>query len=103
MDLYTQLIFAAVLFGVIMCTRNKNLFSTIFPLIILGGFLYHLISEAKSQYSIPYYVIMTGFAAYGLCCLYDILAAKAGKNKLIFKLFNFPKHEISSKIEASDK
>lgn len=103
MDLYTQLIFAAVLFGVIMCTRNKNLFSTIFPLIILGGFLYHLISEAKSQYSIPYYVIMTGFAAYGLCCLYDILAAKAGKNKWISKLFNFPKHEMSSKIEASDK
>ncbi len=72
MDIYAQLIFAAVLLGVIACLRNKDLLAVMFPLIILGGFLYHLISEAKSQYSMPYFVLMTGFAAYGITSLYDI-------------------------------
>lgn len=36
------------------------------PLLILGGFFYHLLFEAKSQYTLLYYVIMFPCAAFGL-------------------------------------
>ncbi len=47
MDIYAQLIFASVLVGVFACLRKKNFLATMFPLIILGGVLYHLMAEAK--------------------------------------------------------
>lgn len=81
MDLYTQLVFASVLMGIASCIKNKEFLRIMFPLIILGGFLYHLISEAKSQYAMPYYVLMTAFAAYGLVTAYDFLCAKYGNIK----------------------
>jgi len=36
------------------------------PLLILGGFSYHLLFEAKSQYTLLYYVMMFPYAAVGL-------------------------------------
>ena len=36
------------------------------PLLILGGFCYHLLFEAKSQYTLLYYVMMFPYAAFGL-------------------------------------
>ncbi len=36
------------------------------PLLILGGFLYHLLFEAKSQYTLLYFVMMFPYAALGL-------------------------------------
>ncbi len=73
MDIYTQLIFAGVLLGSVSCFRRKDLIQVIFPLIIIGGMMYHLLSESKSQYAMPYYILMTGFAAVGICWLYDRL------------------------------
>ena len=37
-----------------------------FPLVILGGFLFHTLWEAKSQYIFPYFVCMLPAAAMGL-------------------------------------
>ncbi len=71
MDLYSQLIFAGVLLGSFACLRKKELMQVFFPLIIIGGMLYHLMAESKSQYAMPYYILMTGFAAVGICWLYD--------------------------------
>ena len=34
-------------------------------LIVLGAFLYHMIFEGKSQYIMPYYIILTGFSGAG--------------------------------------
>lgn len=87
MDIYAQFIFAAVLIGVIACLRNKNFLSTALPLIILGGILYHMISEAKSQYAMPYFILMVGFAAYGVCVAYDFAAKKLSGKKFFSKLF----------------
>lgn len=88
MDYFAQFIFAALFFGVLCCFKKKNFMSTAFLIIILGGFLYHLISEAKSQYSMPYFILMTGFAAYGICCAYDLFISRvplSGRLKKFFK------------------
>lgn len=88
MDIYTQFIFAAVFFGMFVCFKDKDMLKLIFPLIILGGLLYHLLSEAKSQYSIPYFILMTGFAAYGICTLHDFLKSKTADIKWLSWLIN---------------
>lgn len=42
------------------------------PLFILGGGLYHMLFEAKSQYILPYFVMIIPFSAYGLVCIADL-------------------------------
>lgn len=87
MDVYAQLIFAAVFVGIISCLRNKNFLSVTFPLIILGGMMYHLLAESKSQYAMPYFILMIGFAAYGLTVIYDLARAKTKGSRLIGRIF----------------
>ena len=82
MDIYTQLIFTGVLLGGIVCFRKKNFMQIFSPLVIIGGMLYHLMAESKSQYAMPYYILMTGFAAVGICWLYDILKPELANFKL---------------------
>ena len=36
------------------------------PTVIIGGFLYHLLFEAKSQYVLPYVVIMIPYCVWGM-------------------------------------
>ena len=43
----------------------------IMPMIILGGMLYHLLAEAKSQYALPYFIWMTAFASCGFVFISD--------------------------------
>lgn len=76
MDFYAQLIFFGCLLAVLACFRNKNFFAVAMPLVILGGVLYHLLSEAKSQYALPYFILMIGVSAYGLCLAYDAFSRK---------------------------
>ena len=88
MDTYTQLIFTGVLLGCIFCFRKKNLIQVFSPLIIIGGMLYHLMAESKSQYSMPYYILMTGFAAVGICWLYDMLKPKFPTFQFKWRILN---------------
>ena len=62
-----------------MLIRDRNFLAVFFPLIILGGILYHLLGEAKSQYAVPYFIMMTGFAGYGAVALFDRLPDKVMK------------------------
>lgn len=39
------------------------------PLVFLGGFLYHALFEAKSQYVLTYVTLMIPYAAWGVCRL----------------------------------
>ena len=49
-----------------MIIRKKiNAESLILPVAVLGGALYHLIFEGKSQYILPYFILLIPFAAYG--------------------------------------
>ncbi len=87
MDYYAQLIFAAVFIGLIACLKNKNILSVAPPLIILGGILYHLLAEAKSQYAMPYFIMMIGFSAYGIVTAYNFFEKKSKGNKIAGLIF----------------
>ena len=49
--------------------KKDDMAAAVIPVAILGGMLYHLIFEAKSQYAYPYMVYMLPLAAIGLCRL----------------------------------
>ncbi len=89
MDKYAQLIFVGVLAGVVSSFRRKRLLELFFPLVMLGGMLFHTMSEAKSEYAIPYFILMSGYAAFGICRLYDLSREKLGHKEWAKRLFLF--------------
>ena len=44
---------------------------------VLGGLLYHLLFEAKSQYAVGYVLLMIPIAAYGIMHLSDFAAERS--------------------------
>lgn len=61
---------------------NKEL---IFPLVFIGGFIFHLFWEAKCQYTIPYFVLLLpysveGYRIAGLCMASHMQDFKANKS-----------------------
>lgn len=81
MNYYQQLIFFGFTLGLICLMRNKGIRASIFPLIVLGGLLYHLLFEAKSQYALPYIILMIPVAAYGFVLLSDRVGEQSGRRK----------------------
>ena len=71
MDLLAQFVFVSSLAAVVYCLKTKNTLAFFPALITVGGILYHLLAEAKSQYAIPYYVWITAFAAVGAVYMAD--------------------------------
>ena len=65
MNQFQQLIFFGMLLSLFELWRRREMESSLLPLIILGGLLYHLLFEAKSQYALPYFVLMIPMAAFG--------------------------------------
>ncbi len=61
--------------------KNTDISSVVLLVIIIGGFLYHLLFEAKSQYVLPYVIIMIPYAVYGLYKLFQFLKYVTIKNK----------------------
>lgn len=102
MDYYAQFIFAACLIGLLACLKNKNFLSITFPIVILGGIIYHILAEAKSQYSMPYFILMIGFAAYGVMVIYDYLYSKSNDNKLLGLIFCTEKIVSGKKAAAEN-
>lgn len=50
----------------------------ILPLTILGGVIYHFLFEAKSQYILPYFILLIPFAMYGFTMLTATLSKYSG-------------------------
>lgn len=61
-----QLVFLGALLGLPRLLKRRELLPCLLPTVLLGGLLYHLLFEAKSQYALPYYVLMLPLAAWGL-------------------------------------
>lgn len=78
MNVFQIFIYMTSFAGVFVCFRKKDLFCSSMILIVLGAFLYHMIFEGKSQYILPYYIILTGFSAVG----YDALLNRFSKFSL---------------------
>ena len=66
MNLYQSLIFAAVLYGLLKRRKSWRLEQLFLLIVILGGFCFHILWEAKSQYIFPYFVILLPYAAVGI-------------------------------------
>ena len=70
MNQYQQLIFLGVLLSCVFLWLRRDIRQCLPVLVILGGILYHLLFEAKSQYALPYFILMVPLAAYGFCGLF---------------------------------
>lgn len=81
MGFYQQLVFLCTAVALWRIIRKKELSLALFPLILLGGFLYHFIFEGKSQYMIPYFVMMIPLAAYGLHRMTETIDRLLAKRK----------------------
>lgn len=66
MNLYQFLMFFGTLITVWRLRKNKDLSKVILILCILGGFLFHILWEGKSQYIISYFPLFLPCAAAGL-------------------------------------
>ncbi len=74
MDVYANALYLAFALGLVMLAirlMKHNAFAENFGLLLLvvavfGGFLYHMLFEAKSQYLLPYLVMMVPVAAAGI-------------------------------------
>ena len=76
MNQHQQIVFLGMLLGCIALLKKKDILGCILPLIILGGLMYHLLFEAKSQYALPYFILMLPLAASGLGALFDYIKNK---------------------------
>lgn len=77
MNYFQQLVFLGFTLGLVLLWRKKDIKAALFPLIILGGLLYHLLFEAKSQYALSYIILMIPVAAYGFIRLSDFAAERS--------------------------
>lgn len=76
MDLYQLLVFAGFLACLLIRRRQLRPEQLLLPLILLGGFAFHTLWEAKSQYIYPYFVCMLPCAAAGLMDLSNRLTTR---------------------------
>lgn len=70
MKLYQQMVFFGFTLGLVGLLFRRDIPASLFPLVILGGMLYHLLFEGKSQYVMSYFVLMVPIAAYGYRLLF---------------------------------
>ncbi len=70
MNQVQQFVLLGVLLGMPSLLRRKEISQCLLPVIVLGGLLYHLLFEAKSQYALPYFMLMVPLAAWGLSRLF---------------------------------
>ena len=76
--------------------KKANIETMLLPLILLGGFSYHLLFEGKSQYVLTYIIMMIPTASYAL---HTILYSDYSKLKeIIAKIGNIP----DKKLEAAE-
>lgn len=104
MDFYAQFVFFGCLIAVIACLKQKNFFAVSMPLVVLGGVMYHMLSEAKSQYALPYFILMIGISAYGICIAYDLFSQKIQHYPRFAKFFpvELPVQDIPALPEIQD-
>jgi hypothetical protein len=66
MNQYQQLLFIMACVSFVAIAKKKDVTYYILPLVVLGGFLFHMFFEAKSQYVITYVTLLIPMCAYGL-------------------------------------
>lgn len=103
MNIFQLIVYLGVFTGIIICLKkkDKDIFSVIFILTALGGFMFHLLFEAKSQYILPYFVVLTGFSSVGtayLCQKTELILSRKIKIKIHF----FENNQTGKKADDKD-
>ena len=76
MKAWQQALYVLASIGLIRTIRERHdAAKLVIPVAVLGGFLYHMIFEAKSQYIYVYALYLVPAAAYGLCTIGDRIRA----------------------------
>lgn len=72
-NLYMQIIYLLFAIGIfcLFSKRKTNIETCLLPLVILGGFGYHLLFEAKSQYILTYIILLIPFASFAMNTLLE--------------------------------
>lgn len=97
-NLYMQILYLSFAIGMylLLIRKKANIETMLLPLILLGGFSYHLLFEGKSQYVLTYIIMMIPTASYAL---HTILYSDYSKLKeIIAKIGNIP----DKKLEAAE-
>ena len=77
MKAWQQALYVLASIGLIRTIRERHdAAKLVIPVAVLGGFLYHMIFEAKSQYIYVYALYLVPAAAYGLCTIGDRIRAR---------------------------
>jgi hypothetical protein len=68
---YMQILYILFAIGIycLFINQKSNIETVLLPLVILGGFGYHLLFEGKSQYILTYIPLMIPTAAYAVSCV----------------------------------
>ena len=81
--------------------REKNFMLTPLPVVFIGGFLYHMISEGKSQYVLPYFIAMTCFAAAGIVWLGDLFVRRLKPDHLLYGALSGEKYSLPAPAQPA--
>lgn len=78
MNLYQLLLFAGTLFYAWSLRDKADISKVILLLCVLGGFLFHILWEGKSQYLISYFPLLLPCTAIGMMTLTEHIRSKKG-------------------------
>ncbi|MCR5502475.1 MAG: hypothetical protein K6F53_05675 [Lachnospiraceae bacterium] len=73
LDFFMVFVYAGACLHVLFCPAKKAFRTSVFLIIFIGGFLFHLVWEAKAQYTLPYFLLLIPYAVMGLLAALDRL------------------------------
>lgn len=75
LDIQQSMLYFGVVLYLILFRKKQKLEQSHLIVAFLGGFLYHFLSEAKSQYILIYYVLLVPYAVMGYRCFITKLSS----------------------------
>lgn len=81
LDIQQSMLYFGVVLYLILFRKNQKLEQSHLIVAFLGGYLYHFLSEAKSQYILIYYVLLVPYAVMGYRCFITKLSSIHWKEK----------------------
>ena len=64
-----------LLYSLLCSAQGENHYRLILAMVVVGGFLFHLVWEVKGQYALPYYVLLLPYTVMGYSKAAECLAA----------------------------
>lgn len=89
-NFYMMVVFILFTLGIyfMFLYKKTNISTVLLPLVLLGGFGYHLLFEGKSQYILTYIVLLLPYASYALCTILE--SEYTGIKKVVNSLKEIP-------------